>query len=410
MLGKIKQSLFCPSLIENQFDSKCFNLILFDIFFLPLFPWFSVSISLPILLFWFSKKGHLTKFEPEHKPFGIIVVLMAISTIFSLIGFEDASYNTDFFTSFKRFVQYITSFCYFFFFMYFFIQNQRKVTNIVFYGIVYITLYAVFYTLYQDAFVQFKQIICPFDPQVDRWLDGNLLAVYRFNYLWADPNNVAYAITSLSLFYIIEERESILKKYIVLGCLLYVLLCTMSIGGIGVAAVLISFVFFFTDRFWSGKSPAIIVLIALIITVGLVSYNFDYLYQMYDSGIRTRQDLYGSDGMSGGGGRWKDLLRGLSEFNPLFLVVGSGQEGFVTEIGHIYVWYMYGLPVYIYFLYVLFRKKARQTFTEYLPIVPMFVGFTVNIAIGEQKYMLLLILISSYYSAKSYRLKNRLLQ
>lgn len=408
MFGKKKKILFAPTVIEDKFDSICFNLILFDIFFVPLFPWFSISVSLPILLLWYIKKGYLTKFEPEHKYFSVVFFLMAVSTMLSLIGFEDASYNTDFFTSFKRFVQYTTSFCYYFFFMYFFVQYQRNITNIVFWGIVYITLFALFYYLYQDSFIQFKQVVCRFDPQVNRWLDGNQLAVYRFNYLWADPNNVAYAIASLALFYIIEEHESIFKKYIVLVCLLYVLLCTMSIGGIGVTAILIPYVFFFSDRFRTGGSSIKIGVLAIILIIGYISYNFDYLYQIYDSGIRARQDIYGADGMAGGGGRWNDLLRGINKFNPLFLIVGSGQEGFVTEIGHIYVWYMYGLPVYIYFLYVLFGKRSKLTFIEYLPIVPMFVGFTMNIAIGEQKYLLILLLISAYYSAKSYRLKKKL--
>lgn len=405
MFKIIRNTLFVPSAFEDKFDATCFNIILFDIFFVPLFPWFSISVSLPILLLWYIQKGYLTKFEPEHKHFPVVVVLMAMSTLLSLVGFEDASYNTDFFTSFKRFVQYTTSFCYFFFFMYFFVQYQRKITNIVFWGIVYITLFALIYYFYQDTFIHFKQVVCRFDPQVNRWLDGNILAVYRFNFLWADPNNVAYAITSLALFYIIEEKESAFKKYIVLVCLLYVLLCTMSFGGLGVAAILIPYVCLFSDRFRSGDSSIIIGVLAIILIIGFISYNFDYLYQVYDSGIRTRQDLYGADGMSGGGGRWKDFLRGINNFNPLFLIVGSGQEGFVTEIGHIYVWYMYGLPVYIYFLYILFRKRARQTVIEYLPIVPMFVGFTMNIAIGEQKYLLLLLLISAYYSAKSYKLK-----
>ena len=405
MFKIIRNTLFVPSAFEDKFGATCFNIILFDIFFVPLFPWFSISVSLPILLIWYFKKGYLTKFEPEHKYFPVVVVLMAMSTLLSLVGFEDASYNTDFFTSFKRFVQYTTSFCYFFFFMYFFVQYQRKITNIVFWGIVYITFFALFYYFYQDTFIQFKQVFCRFDPQVNRWLDGNTLAVYRFNFLWADPNNVAYAITSLVLFYIIEEKESTFKKYIVLVCLLYVLLCTMSIGGLGVAAILIPYVFLFSDRFRSGDSSIIIGVLAIILMIGFISYNFDYLYQVYDSGIRARQGFYGADGMSGGGGRWDDLLRGINKFNPLFLIVGSGQEGFVTEIGHIYVWYMYGLPVYIYFLYILFRKRYRQTVIEYLPIVPMFVGFTMNIAIGEQKYLLLLLLICAYYSAKSYKLK-----
>lgn len=401
MFGKIKEILFSPTVNENKFDSICFNLILFDIFFVPLFPLFSVSISLPILMYWLIRRGKYTKFEVERNNFVLIAFLMALSTLFSFFDFEGASYNTDFITSFKRCVQYLTSFGYFFFFVYFFSNYRRNINNIVFWGIVYIALYAALYAFNQDLFIQIKQTLCPFDPQVDRWLDGTLF-LYRFNYLWADPNNVAYATTSLSVFYLIEERENTLKKYIALICLAYITICTMSFGGIGVALAIIGYLFIFSDIFRANKSAIVIGFIAMSIIILYIVYNFDLLYELVDAGIGQRQDAYGSEGMAGGGGRGSDFLSGLKKFNPLFFIVGSGKEGYVTEIGHIYILYMYGLPVYIYFLKILFAKKKGQTWKEYLTIVPVFVGFTMNIAIGEQKYLLITLLISAYYTAKKY--------
>ena len=408
MLCKIRRTLFSPTVNEDKFDSICFNLILFDIFFVPLFPLFSVSISLPILLYWYLKRSGRCGIVREKKYFAPVVLLMVVSTLFSLFEFEGASYNTDFFTSVKRCIQYITSFFYFFFFTYFFINYKRDIRNIVFWGVIYITLYALLYSVNQDFFITLKQVLCPFDPQVNRWLQGGQLLVYRFNYLWADPNNVAYATTALSLLYFIEEKESIVRKYIVLICLLYVLVCTMSIGGIGVAAVLVGYLFILTNSFRINASAVFIGAIILIGCIGYVIYNFSYFYELIDSSIGVRMDVYDTDGIAGGGGRGADLLNGLTKFNPLFLFVGSGKEGYVTEIGHIYVWYMYGLPVYIYFIYVMFSKRKKQSFKEWLPIVPFFVGFTMNIAIGEQKFLLLLLLINAYYSAKSFRITHHI--
>lgn len=405
MFGKIKKILFSPTVCENKFDSLCFNLILFDIFFVPLFPLFSVSVSLPVLILWYIKKGRKHKYVAEQKNFGIIVLLMFISTLFSLIGFEDASYNTDFITSFKRFVQYITSFWYFFLFLHFFINYARNINNMVFWGIVYITGFALLYSFNQETFIHLKQVICPFDPQVDRWIAGTL-PVYRFNYLWADPNNVAYATTSLATFYLVEEHEPTIKKYIVLICMVYIIFCTMSFGGIGVAGVIIGYIAIFSDKLRSSKTVVFIGVLAIILMVGCFVTYFDYFNEIFNSGIAQRLNIYGDDGMAGGGGRADDFVTGLSKFNPLFLILGSGQEGFVSEIGHIYVWFMYGLPVYIYFMKVLFWKRKKQSLTEYIPIVPMFVGFTMNIAIGEQKYLLLTLLISAYYYAKSYNLQH----
>lgn len=405
MFGYIGKTLFSPTVVERKFDALCFNLILFDVFFLPLFPWFSVSISLPIICVWYLKKHSNTKHLPGHKYFPIITILMVISTLFSIFNFQGSEYNTDFFTSFKRLIQYITSFWYFFFFLYFFVTYKRDVSNVVLCGIIYIFLYALLFTFSQDTFILLKQTVCPFDPQVGRWLQGNMLQVYRFNYLWADPNNVAYASISLSLFYFNEKHNSLIKKYIVLLCLVYILVCTMSMGGIAVAAVLMSYVFIFTKLFRKGRYAILISSIIILLIICGVIYYFDVLYQIIDMTINVRLNMYGEEGISGGGGRGRDFMNGINKFNPLFLIIGSGKEGYVSEIGHIYIWYMYGLPVYIYFIYMLYWKRFKQTIREYISIVPLFVAFTMNIAIVEQKVLLITLFISAYYFAKSYRSK-----
>lgn len=405
MFHKIEKTLFCPTCTEDKFDSICFNLILFDIFFVPLFPLFSVSMSLPIMIYWYMKSGKKVCFEKEYSLFPVIIFIMFLSTCMSIIGFEDSRYETTFVTSFKRFVQYITSFCYFFFFKYFFIRYKRNISELVFWGIVYIAAYAVFYLLFQDKFISLKQAICPFDPQINRWEDGTMLAVYRFNYLWADPNNVAYAITGLTLFYIIEA-DCIIRKYIAITLMSFVIICTMSFGGLGISVLLIGYLFLFTKIFRNNHVAIMIGIVSIIAIVLIIIQNYDFFYDMIDGGFLQRQDLYGDDGLKGGGGRISDFMGGFNSFIPILLIFGTGQEGFVTEIGHWYLIFLYGIPVYIYFMYVLFWKRKYLIFREYLPIIPFFIGFTMNIAIGEQKYLLFVLLISAYYSAKSYRKKN----
>lgn len=75
------KSLFLPSTQEDKFDRVCFNCIIFDVFFLPLFPWFSASISLPMLFVWYLKNSHKTRFIRERSFFGVIILLMFISTL-----------------------------------------------------------------------------------------------------------------------------------------------------------------------------------------------------------------------------------------------------------------------------------------------------------------------------------------
>ena len=111
--------------------------------------------------------------------------------------------------------------------------------------------------------------------------------------------------------------------------------------------------------------------------------------------VTTRFSKYGGT-TNGLGGRVDDLIFGLSLFNPLFLFVGSGQEGFSAEIGHIYFVYMFGLVAYIFFMYLTFRKGKRQRWCDYVWVFPFFVAFTINIAIGEFKWFAIYLLLIAY--------------
>ncbi|MDE6284842.1 MAG: hypothetical protein K2M17_03775, partial [Bacilli bacterium] len=349
--------LFTPTVKEKKVDTICFNFIIFDIFFLPLFPWFSASISLPIIVFWFLNNNKKLKKYKEYKYFSLVIILMVLSTCFSIIGFEGSTYNTTFITSLKRFFQYLTSFWYFFFFLYFFREYKRNIDNVVLGGILLIIFYAIIFSVNRDLFILLKQRLCPFDPQIERWFAGELL-VFRYNFLWADPNNVAYATTSLVIFLLVESA-SLLKKYLAIACLLYILLCTMSIGGIVVAFCSLSYVIIFSRSLKKGKYSSVIGFLVVLLALSIIIYNIDFFLEIYKNGIIKRQETYGDSGISGGGGRWTDFTRGLGRLNPLFFIIGSGQEGFVTEIGHLYIICLYGLPVYIYFMYILFKKKIN---------------------------------------------------
>lgn len=397
------KSLFLPSTQEDKFDRVCFNCIIFDVFFLPLFPWFSASISLPMLFVWYLKNSHKTRFIRERSFFGVIILLMFISTLICPLYEGGSKYDTTFFYSVKTLFMYLTSFWYYFFFTYFFFKYNRRITDIVYYSIIWITILGVFSYIYKDYFIVFKQIVCPFDPQPQRWLSGSEL-VFRYNYFWADPNNVAYAVSGLSLFYLIEQPINNYKKIVVLISIVITLFFTMSLGGIAVSCALYVLVILFAKKMsFSGNSRFVVIVICMCLIYFIVN-NFTIIQEMYDSGIATRLDSYDSyGGVKAAGGRLKDLYSGIEKFNILFLLVGCGQEGFVTEIGHIYLLYLYGLPVYIYFMYVLFFKK-KINYTDYVVLIPYFVGFSINISIIEQKFLLLNMVISAYYSAKVYRL------
>ena len=71
---------------------------------------------------------------------------------------------------------------------------------------------------------------------------------------------------------------------------------------------------------------------------------------------------------------------------------------------------MYGIPVYVYLMYIFFFKRKGISIKRWLPIIPFFAGFTMNIAIIDQKYLLILLTLSAYYTAQSKVYKDHKLE
>jgi hypothetical protein len=251
----------------------------------------------------------------------------------------------------------------------------------------------------------YKAILNPADPHTRRFLEGSLYGLYRYTFLWSDANNVAYALGGISVFYCMEERTNYTAKYIVMCMTLFILLCTMSVGGIAVTAILSAIVFFFTSAFKSSKGKAVFSsIVSVLFIVILAIYFGDAIINTFQEGAGSRIEYYADD-KNMTGGRMTDLMRTIPLMSPVFTFIGSGQEGFTSENGHLYLICMYGFLVYVYFLYLLFWKRKGISISRYLVVIPFFVGFTMNIAIIEQKYILLLLLISAYLSAQSCKCK-----
>ena len=386
-------------------DRICFYIILFDILFMPLFPLVSVSMSLPVLAYWYLTQGNKTHFVNEYSLMRFVVLIMAFSTLLNLLDWGALRGETSFATSIKRFFQFLTSLWYFLFFKYYFIKYNDDIKKYFLWEVAYIAFFALLYLLFQDQFVHYKSIINPADPHTKRYLAGELYGIYRYTYFWADANNVGYAISGIALFYILEQKDNLLLKYLAVVLTFFILFCTMSIGGIGVGVVVIGYSFIFTNAFKNKNSGIIVLLLFIIAIAYFVSRYGGVIEEFINTGVESRVEKYSESG-NATGGRLADIKTAFSLMSPFFLFFGSGHEGYTTENGHLYLICLYGLPVYLYFMYVLFGKRKGITWKRYLPLIPFFVGFTMNIAIIDQKFLLILILISAYYSAESYRRKQ----
>lgn len=339
----------------------------------------------------------------EYKYFPLVTVLMSISTVISIVYPVEASYETDFFTTSKRLLQFITSFWYFFFFKYYFETYKVSINKVYFYSIIYIAIYALFYFFNREAYANIKIVINPVDNHTRRILANDYSYIYyRFNFLWSDPNNVAYAVGTLLLTFLSKEHGKFFFKILAFILGVFVLLCTQSIGGVSSMAVSLFLLFLFKKKsFIIKKTKFYSTIFSIIVIALLIIYFFPIISDFFNSDIindfTSRVDYY-DDRSDSSGGRGRDFFNSLKYLNPIFLLVGCGIEGFVYEIGHMYIIFMYGLPVYIYFMYILFWRKRNISWSRLIPLIPMFTGFTMNIAIIDQKYLLILLFTSAYLS------------
>lgn len=159
------------------------------------------------------------------------------------------------------------------------------------------------------------------------------------------------------------------------------------------------------------KSTLMLVIFIPIICVLIFKFS-DFtkvIYDQYITNFADRLDKYGGSALDSSGGRFKDLKYGLSIVSPITLVIGTGQEGFVTEIGHLYWIGMYGFPTYLIFMYVMFRKEKHQSWSSFVWIIPFFIGFTMNIAIGEFKWMVIYLMMLAYCRSGRYDAYDKIL-
>ena len=103
---------------------------------------------------------------------------------------------------------------------------------------------------------------------------------------------------------------------------------------------------------------------------------------------------------------WKELLE--SKNILFYSLIGEGNSLFVNgkiyspHSGHFVFIFAYGLICYYLYMYLVFRKMKKQTWSDYLPILPFLVCFTVNIGIGELKFAVLMYMVIAYSRIRIY--------
>lgn len=393
-----------------NFEKFVFWFSVIDIFFLPYFPLISVSFSVPLIAVWmfFHFKELFT--GKESIMFLFMCLFMVFGTLIGILYPEELRWETTFGTTVKRFFQYIICFGYYFFYRAFFKRNRININKILMYFAFYATIFAIFFLVSPRTYAEIKIIINPVDNHTARYLAGTHL--YRFNYLWTDPNNIAYLLDAVVLWFALDAKETFKNKLVILALASLVNLSTASNGGMIILFVSLMFVILRQILLLRRESKIRLGTLHTIVVAGLIIFvvlRFTPIYQIVKTELVDKlfaRLMYYSTSGNLSGGRFNDLRIAFEYLNPILLFCGVGKEGFTTENGHLYWIGMYGVPAYIAFMSIAFGKFKEVPWERYIWVFPMFVAFTLNIAIGEFKWLAIFFLLLAASRYMKYNVDN----
>ncbi len=383
---------------NRNIEEIMFLFIVIDILFLPYFTLMTVSYSVPIVWLWAIYNHKILFRGREGKIILAAILIMFVSTCINPIYSSTVVLETTFSTSVKRLIQYITLFFLLIFFKEIFKKYNKNIDKILLIFLLYVFVLSCLFFLFPYKYGTLKLAINPSDNHTRRFLQGIL--VYRFNFLWTDPNNVAYAVTGIEIYLLLRGKLSTLKKFFVLASSMFIILATASAGGI-VSFIVGNFLLFLSVIFNNSSLTVKVKINTLLIGFFLIVLSVIILFQtnMFESIVipmvtkfQNRMAVYQTSNNITGG-RLDDFKHSIAIMSPIFLFIGSGHEGFTTEIGHLYLIGMYGAIAYVCYMNIFFGRFGNQKRRDYVWIVPFFIGFTMNICIGEYKWLAIYLLL-----------------
>lgn len=385
----------------SKFETYFLIFVLVDILFLPYFSVVSISYSVPFMTIWMIFNFREFFRGSESKIFISLVYLMLCSSVISIFTDINLMFDTSVSTTFKRFFQFVICFGYYYYFKTVFKYKKILIDRIIVGFVMYVAIFALIFVIYPEKYALYKFAISPFDNHTMRYLSG--MVVYRFNYFWTDPNNIAYLMCGISLWSLFRETLSKKEKALILTLSLFIIITTASNGGliIYMCCLFLKLMFFNIKKEQQFHE--------FLISIMVVSFLLIFLfYQIYFGNLELFEKVYNRFLFymyvgDFSGGRIQDLKESLNYLHTGLLILGTGKEGYSRESGHIYWIGMYGLISYVCFIVMCFKKYRLVKLKNYIWTIPFFIAFTINIAIVEFKWfaIYLLLLAESRYNSHS---------
>ncbi|WP_342539065.1 hypothetical protein MKY15_04030 [Sporosarcina sp. FSL K6-1540] len=398
----------------EYFDKFVFWSCIIDILFLPYFNLVAIPYSMPLIIYWFFTRNKYFKNDKEFKLFIILFGIMCMSTLVGFLLAPQYAYN-----SMTYLIIFTSLILYYFMFVNFVNKYSFNLKKLLIGFIVVVVIFAGFYYIDKNLY-QFFKTIWNFKSSifVENAYEG--LVGYRFSFIWQDPNNIGYMMNAIVLYLWCNEKINSFTKVFTFFALIFVLVASMSNGGFLALGISIVIYFLVSILQVFGKKKFNIKIRINLMNMFLFIGSFlliIYIIPKIPEFLQTSTALESFERIENNSGEsrfiiWSNIINNLDFIDYIVLFfVGSGGIALIDGIkinphnGHFYWILSYGFISYLIFMYLVFRKRKITPLKKYIWIIPVFIGFTVNVMIGESKLTAIILLLVACSSSELY-LKN----
>jgi hypothetical protein len=386
-----------------------FIFVVFDVLFFPYIRALGLSISMilvPIYLFFNCNK---IKIDLNVMLAFLLIILAIISYTFGSYYYADGIYIDSKKVSamegmLTNTVIIIYMFIYFIFFNLFFSRYKFNISNVLFLYILFCFSLSLVYVLNPHYFFYIRSF-WTMSGNVIEFDEFNLM--YRYTSTFSDPNNFSVIINAVLAFIFMDQKLGMSKKFLATIMVIVCLVSAMSSTGallflIVIVIVILKYVFLDPVSFSS------LVIRAMLSLVCLVSLTF-FLYFMTGTEVgAVATDRVGSNSIGSRLDIWFDIF----SFEKLWssILIGDGGLVVISENivrrphnGHLHLIFSYGMLFYFMFMYLFFSKRKHVSLFKHLFMIPIFVGFTVNVGVYELRFVGMVALLTASLNAFQFR-------
>lgn len=377
-----------------------------DALFLPYIRSIHMSMSMILLMGWTI--FHLPLLF-DTKVFQIVAgisILAIISTIKGIVEFPQ--YLSD------NIVNLVTILFCLLYYVFFYVQIVKRSINVLpvfYFHIIFSAIFAMYYLVSPQGYFNLRSI----------WtMSGTKITYYgalynRFTFLQSDPNNNACIVCAMMLYIFLNEKNINSTKKIMLFVLVGISVFT-SISTTGFVVYFISIgAYVITTKWYIFKryvNPinvclAMMILTMLVTIAGVILTDRTHFSIDLLGAMKERFALTTSGGtMSGRTDIWSEIAKSFDIYK--YIMIGNGgtlldrnAKVHLAHNGHIHMVLAYGMIAYVLFIYLYFRKPKGSKWREYIPMIPLFLVFSVNTLVIDFRASIALSVVAAVYH--SYR-------